>query len=616
MSRAGRATQRIRAPWIVAAGLLITAPAASGAGMPPGTTARTIDARLLPAVAAGESVRVWVEFADKGARDRADLARRLARAEAALTPRARARRERAGVAPLVDERDLPVEPAYLEALRERGLRPFAVSRWFNRAALETAGGRLADLAALGFVSRIAPVERGWLSARPTPPGDEFHPPPRAALARGVGRSEVAGAVDYGLSLDQLSQIGVPAVHDSGYIGTGVLVCMLDDGARFQDQHASTRGIHIPPGHRRDFVDGDTLLTDAGSGVHGLYTLACVGANRPGQLVGPAFGATFALARTEVDASETTVEMLYWAQGAEWADSLGADVISSSLGYRQFDGAAGDFTYADMDGHTTEVTRAAEIAASKGILVVNSVGNEGDRPWHYLIAPADASGDSLIAVGAVDAAGRVAGFSSFGPTADGRIKPDLVARGVDDPVPGIADSNAYSVNSGTSLSAPIVAGLAACLMQARPTWTPGQVIRALRETASRICSPDNAYGYGLPNGPAALRWAPDAPGVPVCSRSLLGIRLIGPNPLRAGGPPARVRFALGTEATGPVRARLRVVDVTGRIWRELWSGTLLRGESQPAAWDGLDRRGRRVPAGLYWLVLEGGGSLASVRLVSL
>ena len=209
---------------------------------------------------------------------------------------------------------------------------------------------------------------------------------------------------------------------------------------------------IAPGRQRDFTEGDTIVTDttALSGLrHGTNCMGLVAGNKLGTYVGSGFGAQFALARTEVDATETPVEMLYWGMGAEWADSLGADVITSSLGYFTFDNSADDYTYADMDGHTTDVTRAAEIAASKGILVCNAVGNEGGTSWHYLIAPADVFTDSLIAVGAVDAAGTVAGFSSYGPSAAGCFKPDISARGVTDTLVSTGGNpNLYTTGSGT------------------------------------------------------------------------------------------------------------------------------------------------------------------------
>ena len=217
------------------------------------------------------------------------------------------------------------------------------------------------------------------------------------------------------------------------------------------------------------------------------------------LLGPAYGCILYLGRTEYDPTEKPIEMVYWGMGAEWADSLGADIISSSLGYKFFPDSAGhDLTYDLLDGHTAIVTRAAEIAAAKGILVVVSAGNDGNNPrtGYKVGAPADANGDSVLAIGAVDSLGVRAGFSSKGPTVDGRIKPDLSAQGVSVLLPAAnGDPHAYQRANGTSFSAPLVAGLAACLMQARPSWPPVMIIDALKHTASHGANPDTLTGWG-------------------------------------------------------------------------------------------------------------------------
>ncbi|OGF18287.1 MAG: hypothetical protein A2W00_15600, partial [Candidatus Eisenbacteria bacterium RBG_16_71_46] len=492
------ARARVRGLVLLMVLALAAVPAARAAApVLPAEVAAKLDPRLLDALRglAPGPVTVWVAFADKGGRGPADLARRLAEAEAALAPRTRARRERAGVRPLVDERDLPVHAPYVEALKAQGLAPRHASRWFNQVSLTLDGARLAEVAGLPFVARVVPAERA-MPMRDLPAGPEFT---RAQKPSGAGMAEwpTATLVDYGQTQGQVSQIGAPALHDSGYVGTGVLVCILDNGFNFHEKQEALRNQIIAPGRTRDFVDGDTTVTDTLTSLpspafrHGTWVMGCIGGNLPGTYMGTAFGAEFALARTENDAGEAPVEMDNWAMGAEWADSLGADLITSSLGYSEFDGGVGSYTYADMDGHTTIVTRAAEIAASKGILVVNAVGNEGVKLWHYLIAPADVNGDSLIAVGAVDAGGTIASFSSYGPSADGRIKPDLVARGLSNPLVSTSGNpQGYTTGSGTSFATPLLAGLAACLIQARPTWTPQQVIEALRSTASRSGTPDN------------------------------------------------------------------------------------------------------------------------------
>jgi len=574
-----------------------------------------LDPSLIVTAGIPDTVTVWVSFAGKGEGGPADFAASLAAARATLTPRARARRERAGVWPLVDERDLPVSTRQLEALASLGLHPFAPSRWLNRAALRLPGTRLPEVAALPFVARVSAVERARRSLDPPAPQEPLRP----EGARPLGAT-AAEAIAYGRSAAQLAQINITTLHDSSYIGTGVLVCVVDEGFNGHDTHEALRDQAIAPGFQRDFVEGDTVVVDPANLTdfnHGSAVLGCLGGKKPGTYMGAAFGASFALARTELHAPpEIRAEMLYWGQAAEWADSLGADILSSSLGYFTFDPPSEpDYSYDDMNGHTTDVSRFAQIAASKGILVVNAVGNQGNPgdPWHFLIAPADC--DSLIAVGAVDEFGRPAAFSSYGPSAppNSRIKPDVAARGVNVPVVWPPNgAQGYEILNGTSFAAPLVAGLAACLMQARPAWPPVQIIRALRESASRASRPDDRVGYGIADGAHALCWMPPQPGRPSLP-SPASAQLMGPNPVRAGGPPAQVRFAAGGFLPGSNPARIRVFDLHGRAVRDLWSGSLARGQCLTVSWDGSGEDGRRMRSGCYFLSLDVGGEVTTARV---
>jgi serine protease AprX len=243
---------------------------------------------------------------------------------------------------------------------------------------------------------------------------------------------------------------------------------------------------------RDFVNQDTTIFDEHN--HGMNVASTIVANLPGIMVGTAPHATLILARTENVFSETHQEEDNWLMAAEWADSLGADQIHSSLGYTTFDPGEGDFAYADLDGNTTIISRAADMAAARGILVVNSAGNEGGGPWRHISAPCD--GDSVLCVGAVDITGSYAGFSGVGPSADGQIKPDVVAMGLN--VAAVGNTGVVGNTSGTSFSAPIMSGFAACLHQAHPLRSNMQILRAIQQSASQYTNPDSLLGYGIPD----------------------------------------------------------------------------------------------------------------------
>jgi subtilisin family serine protease len=606
----------MRLPALLLAALAVGLVPATGFAAP----AARLDPRLTSATQPGaRPVAVWVEFGDKGEAGPRDLAERLGAAERALTPDARRRREKAHVSPIVDWLDLPIEPAYVRALSDAGYDVYGQSRWFNRVAVHAAGEQLLRLEQLPFVRVVTPVELAEPRARQpelvAEPARDFAAPARASLP-------TAAQVLYGQTLTQLARLNVQAVHDSGYIGTAINVCLLDDGFNWYRKHEVLKNIPVGIGRTRDFVRGiasvqDTESVEAANFMHGTATLSVLAGRKAGVYIAPAWGCNVVLGRTEDSGSEQPIEMVYWGMGAEWADSLGCDIISSSLGYNVFDTPGSDITYPMLDGHTAVVTRAAEIAAAKGMLVVVSGGNDGfnARVGRKIGAPADANGDSVLAIGAMDSLGVRAGFSSKGPTFDGRLKPDLAAQGVQvlTAFPS-SNPNLYTRQSGTSFSAPLVAGLAACLMQARPSWPPTLIIEALKRTASKAANPDTLLGYGAPDGLAALRYVPDTLHVPDHSLPL-SLRFAGPNPLHRSGPPGAVRISLA-ELTPAVHYRVRVLDAAGRLMRELASGTLSPGGSLFIPWQGDDAHGRALVPGLYFLALEGAGRRDAVRIVVL
>jgi PKD repeat protein len=302
----------------------------------------------------------------------------------------------------------------------------------------------------------------------------------------------------------LNQINVPAAHTAGYDGSGVTLAIFDTGFRkthqaFAQHYADGRVLG-----EWDFINEDGNTANEGGDQssqwnHGTLIWSVSGGNRDGSIYGPAYKANFLLAKTEDVASETPVEEDNWVAALEWADSAGADVITSSLGYSDW------YTYADFDGNTATITLAANTAAGLGIVLCNSMGNSGPAAG-TLTAPADAF--DMIAVGAVSSSGTIASFSSRGPTFDGRMKPEVCAQGVSTYSASSSGDALYTTASGTSLSTPLVAGAACLLVQARPSFTPQLIRQAFMETASRANTPDNTYGWGIINMMSALAWGAD------------------------------------------------------------------------------------------------------------
>lgn len=490
---------RAAAPAAALVSLLAFLPLRPGAGKISSDLLKAIGAATEP----GAPLRVWVYFTDKGVTGDGALRSALAKTRRELGAHTQWRR--AKVRPeggLVDFEDLPVRADYQEQVRARALDVRTASRWLNAASVETTADGIWSLAALDGVERLDVVrafrrgEAPDLEAAETP---DARAGQAAAIAAG-GRDPV-----YGGAYPQLAQINVPALHKQGLSGKGVVVAILDVG--FHWTHEVFRLGRLLA--QRDFVfkDNDVMRNTADpadySDAHGTATWSLLGGFKFGTMVGPAFGADILLAKTEVGTSETAIEEDYWVAGIEWAESLGAEVVSSSLGYTDW------YAFAQMDGKTSVTTKAANRAVSLGVVVVNAAGNERRNAWAHIIAPSDGYG--VIAVGAVDSAGKIASFSSPGPTADGRIKPEVCAWGVSNLVAATATngSDAYVTGSGTSYATPLVAGIAALLLEAHPDWTPTQVRNALMNTAGNAAVPNNDYGWGIVNALAAAAYAPSA-----------------------------------------------------------------------------------------------------------
>lgn len=445
------------------------------------TTSLAADAQL---------TRHIVSFRDKKATTLS-----LAQPSAFLTAKALDRRRRYNIA--IDSSDLPVCRAYLDTLASiRNVRLLNASRWLNQAAIQTSdAAALARIRSLPFVrsvEAIAPIALASDSSVLEPVMDEsledLHQTGTLAT------TATAGYYNYGNSLGQVRIHNGDYLHDLGFRGEGMTIAVLDAG--FQSYLANRAFDSLRRSGRIlgtwDFVAGEASVNE--DDAHGANCLSIMASNLPGILVGTAPAASYWLFRTEDVASEYPVEEHFWAVGAERADSLGADMISSSLGYYDFDQSAFDYRYAQLDGNTTMVSRAADLAAKKGMIVCNSAGNSGSSAWKYIGAPAD--GDSVLAVGAVDVNGVVAAFSSYGPSADGQVKPDVASVGARTFV--ITPNGMAAQGNGTSYSNPNMAGLLACLWQAFPEFGNMELIDALRRSASRFTNPDDRVGYGIPD----------------------------------------------------------------------------------------------------------------------
>jgi hypothetical protein len=292
--------------------------------------------------------------------------------------------------------------------------------------------------------------------------------------------------------------GYPLIN-SGFSGKNILIAVLDGGFTNADRISSLSHLRGREGIKstRDFVNRKNSVYDAST--HGTAVISILAGLIPGSIQGTATGADYILLKTEDIESESPYEEDLWAAGAEYADSSGADIISSSLGYYMFDDASLNYKHSDLDGNTAFVTKAADIAASRGILVVNSAGNERNKTWKKIIFPAD--GDSVLTSAAVDGNNLISAFSSAGPSSDGRIKPDNATLGVSVPIQ--VSEGSVVRGSGTSFSCPVLSGMAASLMQAAPYALSKDIIDALHRSSDRYNSPDSLYGYGIPDMVAAL-----------------------------------------------------------------------------------------------------------------
>jgi serine protease AprX len=394
-----------------------------------------------------------------------------------LSEKAIARRHKANIT-VPDFNDLPVFGAYINQIVSMGYKLHCTSKWMNTGLFKTQSAvNINSLINLSFVKDVRIVKK---------------PAGKSPFENKLDFTEYQADIP---PFDRsLTMLNGTALHNSGYDGTGILIAILDGGFINSENISSLNHLRSRNGIRGtyDFVLRKESVYDYHN--HGTAVLSILAGSISQVIEGSSPGADFWLLRTEDTFSEFPVEEDFWAAGAEFADSIGADIISSSLGYSRFDDPTMDYKFSDMDGNTTFVTQAADFAASKGILVVNSAGNERTSTWKRIIAPSD--GDRVIAAGAVDGSNLISIFSSAGPSVDGRIKPDNVALGVSVTVQTLETTVGKA--SGTSFSCPVLSGMCACVLQAVPEALNTDIIRALHISADRYNSPDSLYGYGIPD----------------------------------------------------------------------------------------------------------------------
>ncbi|CUU10583.1 Por secretion system C-terminal sorting domain-containing protein [Candidatus Kryptobacter tengchongensis] len=453
-----------------------------------------------------EKQKYWIVFKDKGIYENISLAKGSAFYEnlkLSISKRSYERRLKTvkDEGKVFDYHDLPVYDGYIEQIKSLGVRINVVSKWLNSVSAYLDSEQVNKVKSLPFVLEVKPVAK---SAKTFYDDLKIENP---LVEYNYGNSEL-----------QVRFSGVKELHRMNIIGKDVIVGMMDTGFRLT--HEALAEVEVIAEYDFIFNDSTTAnepIDSPSQDFHGTLTLSVLGGKKDGKIYGIAPGAKFVLAKTEDVRSETPVEEDNWVKAIEWMDSLGVDVVSSSVGYLDW------YTYQDMDGNTAKITKAADIAFQKGIVVVNSAGNERNTPWRYIIAPAD--GRYVIAVGAVDSLGRVASFSSMGPTYDGRIKPDVCALGVSVFGASTSSKNSYVYASGTSLSCPIVAGIAALILSTHPELNSFEVRDAIRNTASRSENPDNDYGWGIVNGlSACLYHGPIISNFPEITQSVDGYEI--------------------------------------------------------------------------------------------
>lgn len=416
-----------------------------------------------------------------------------------LTQKAIDRRTKQGIS--ITEQDLPVNADYVSQIKNLGaIVPYSI-KWFNAAIVKADEATFIEIENLSFVDKITKVAihsdpnriariSATCDTQNTDIEDEFCQEfDINKIADSNDIEDTEENFDYGNSLTQIQMLGVDRMHEQGYLGQGIHIAVLDGGFLKANtlsafSHADIPFVYDVVGNGQNVYQGSA---------HGTKVLSAMLSKADGEIIGTAPEATYYLFRTEDTRREFPIEEAFWAVGAEKADSLGVDIIQSSLGYSDFENPIYDYTREDLDGKTAMISQAAEFATQKGIVVVTSAGNSGNDAWQKISFPADAP--SVLAVGAVDGDRQIGNFSSLGNSADGRVKPDVMAMGVGTTL--WSEQNRLSSGNGTSYAAPLIAGLVAGFMQKKPELSQVEVLDAMRRAGDNYNNPNPQYGYGIP-----------------------------------------------------------------------------------------------------------------------
>ncbi len=513
-----------------------------------------------------EKLNVWIFFTDKG--PQADI--KQFSPQQLISERAIKRRLKTGNLDIINYSDLPLNNDYVKRISEYGSNIRKKSRWLNAISAEIPLEKLDLISSLEYIKEVR-LLRSF---------KKYKPKLESGILSEISKVATIDTSNYGFSFNQLNQINVPLLHDLGLSGAGVVIAVLDDGFNLFDTHETFESLDVIGTY--DFTRDTTYVSNGG---HGTNVLSAIAANSPGVLISPAYEASFLLGLTEItNFPDAMIEEDHWVAGLEWAESSGADIVSSSVGYGHYTSDPSWYTWEDMDGQTATTTLATITAETNGLIVVNSAGNEGYNDEHNtLLAPAD--GEFVITVGGVNSSGNRVSFSSVGPTADGRTKPDIAALGLSVWVASSNNDNGYVQASGTSFAAPLVAGSIALLLEAFPNAAPQNIREALKSTASQSSSPDNLLGWGVIDAKAAYDYLEMNTSINI-ERPLSNKQksLNTPNPFSS-----YTTFRLPNSS----RVKITLYDILGRV-------VLTLNENQPLLIQGNQLRAR----GTYFYKIEG------------